>query len=154
MSFERLTRRGLLSSIAGVCLTKPVSLILGNPPSNAQGNPSVPLAGLGGLDSEVMIGNHKARYDSHGILLPWTSWGDAIDREMHWYLKCPMEHDYPLFVSVTFMDGNFQPIERRRDFIPSMQNGMGIISYLKYYNRGAHEILSGFGSRVTWAITW
>lgn len=67
------------------------------------------------------------------MLLPWTSWGDEIDREMNWYLKCPLEHGYPRFVCMTFMDGNFQPIERRKSFIPSMQNGMGIISYLKYY---------------------
>jgi hypothetical protein len=30
------------------------------------------------------IGNHPARYDSQGILLPWTSWTDTLDREMAW----------------------------------------------------------------------
>ncbi len=80
-----------------------------------------------------VIGNHPAVYDTNGMLLPWTSWRDALDREMSWYLKCPVENGYPRFVALTFMDGNYNPVAARRDFIPSMQNGMGIISYLKYY---------------------
>ncbi len=83
--------------------------------------------------SAQTIGNHKAVYDSHGTLLPWTSWRDALDREMNWYLKCPIEHGYPRFVWMTFMDGDYNPITRHPDFIPATQNGMGIISYLKYY---------------------
>lgn len=79
------------------------------------------------------FGSHKPVYDANGLLLPWTPWVDALEREMNWYLRCPIEHGYPRFVWMTFMDGNYNPIERRPDFIPSMQNGMGIISYLKYY---------------------
>ena len=79
------------------------------------------------------IGNHKAVYDDKGMLLPWTSWRDAVDREMQWYLHCPVTHGYPNFVWMTFMDGNYQPDARRSDFIPATQNGMGIISYLKYF---------------------
>lgn len=79
------------------------------------------------------IGNHKAVYDARGALLPWTSWQDALEREMKWYLNCPVENGYPRFVWMTFMDGDYNPIQRRPDFIPAMQNGMGIISYLKYY---------------------
>ena len=79
------------------------------------------------------IGNHPAIYSPEGILLPWTSWTDAITREMNWYFACPFEHGYPRFVVMTFMDGNYQPIAKRHDFIPAMQNGLGIISYLKYY---------------------
>jgi hypothetical protein len=140
MLFVRLTRREMLFSIAGASGTRLASPVLGSSLSTARGNLSTPIGGPEGSDSGVMIGNHKARYNSHGVLLPWTSWGDAIDREMQWYLKCPMEQGYPLFLSVTFMDGNFQPIERRKDFIPSMQNGMGIISYLKYYkSRGSRN---------------
>jgi len=30
------------------------------------------------------IGNHPAVYDEHGTLMPWTNWGDAVDREMNW----------------------------------------------------------------------
>jgi hypothetical protein len=80
-----------------------------------------------------VIGNHRAVYDSRGMLLPWTSWTDALDREMSWYQKCPVENGYPRFVYMTFMNGDYQPIASRPDFIPAMQNGMGIISYLKYY---------------------
>jgi hypothetical protein len=80
-----------------------------------------------------VIGNHRATYDSKGMLLPWTPWKDALAREMNWYLQCPVEHGYPRFVYVTFMRGDYQPIASRSDIIPAMQNGMGIISYLKYY---------------------
>ena len=81
----------------------------------------------------IMIGNHKAIYDSKGMLLPWTSWQDAVNLEMQWYLRCPITHGYPNFIWMTFMDGNYQPDIKRNDFIPATQNGMGIISYLKYY---------------------
>ena len=79
------------------------------------------------------IGNQRAAYDSKGMLLPWTSWRDALAREMNWYLQCPAESGYPRFVDLTFMQGDYQPVASRSDNIPSMQNGMGIISYLKYY---------------------
>ncbi len=80
-----------------------------------------------------IIGNHPAVYDGRGMLQPWTSWGDAIDREVNWYFKCPVEHGYPRFVYLTFMDGNYQAIANRPSLIPATQDGMGIISYLKYY---------------------
>src|SRR5450759_4167111 len=80
------------------------------------------------------IAAHKAVYDAHGVLQPWAPWREVIDREMRWYLNCPIEHGYPRFVWMTFMDGDYKPVERRPDFIPAMQNGMGIISYLKYYD--------------------
>lgn len=79
------------------------------------------------------ISNHRAVYDSQGILQPWTPWRNAIEREVEWYLRCPMENGYPRFVYTTFMDGNYEPIRNRPSFIPATQNGMGIISYLKYY---------------------
>jgi hypothetical protein len=83
----------------------------------------------------LTIGNHRAIYDGNGILLPWTSWEDAIGREMQWYLNCPVEHGYPNFIWMTFMDGNYRPDSQRQDFIPATQNGIGIISYLKYYQQ-------------------
>jgi hypothetical protein len=98
--------------------------------------------------SAQTIAGHKAVHDARGILLPWTSWEDAIDREMNWYLRCPIEHGYPRFAFMTFMDGAYKPIERRPDFIPAMQNGMGIISYLKYYRRKKNPRVLEFARRM------
>jgi hypothetical protein len=92
----------------------------------------VPL--VSGLAAQApTIGNHPAVYDERGMLQPWTPWADAIDREVNWYLRCPVEHGYPRFVYLTFMDGKYEAIANRPSFIPATQNGMGIISYLKYY---------------------
>ena len=85
------------------------------------------------VKQDVVIGNHTAVYDHNGMLLPWISLRSAIDLEMQWYLHCPVSHGYPNFVWMTFMDGNYQPDIKRNDFIPATQNGMGILSYLKYY---------------------
>ena len=76
---------------------------------------------------------HEARFGADGTLAPWTSWEDALEREMKWYLACPMEKGYPKFVCMTFMDGDYGLYRGRKTFIPAMQNGMGIISYVKYY---------------------
>ena len=51
---------------------------------------------------------------------------------MAWYSRCPLDHGFPQFVTVTFMDGNYHPVVRRSDMIPAMQHGVGILSYLKY----------------------
>lgn len=81
-----------------------------------------------------MIGNHPAKYAADGSLAPWTAWNDALRREVEWYLRCPVEHGYPRFVWMTFMDGSYNAIQNRPSFIPATQNGLGIISYLKYYD--------------------
>ena len=81
------------------------------------------------------IGWHESIYDDNPKepkLTPWTTWDDAIEREMNWYLKAPInEHGYPSYVYITFMNENYQAY--RSDFIPATQDGMGIISYLKYW---------------------
>ena len=82
----------------------------------------------------VIIGNHPARYDRYGQLLPWKPWAAILKSEMDWYLQCPVEHGYPRYIWMTFMDGQYQPDPNRQDMIPAMQDGMGIISCLKYYN--------------------
>jgi hypothetical protein len=79
------------------------------------------------------VGFHKAVYDADGKLAPWTSWDDAIRREMDFYLKCPVDsHGYPIFVFTTFMNDDYTPY--KTDIIPPTQDGMGILSYLKYYD--------------------
>jgi hypothetical protein len=83
---------------------------------------------------QVKLGSHEAKYAADGSLVPWTAWSDALDREMTWYFHCPTEHGYPRFISTTFMDGKYEALPKRPDSIPAMQNGMGIISYLKYYH--------------------
>ena len=75
------------------------------------------------------IGNHAAVYDQRGNLQPWTSWRDALKREVNWYLKCPVTNGYPNFVAMTFMDGNYHPRKDRPDFIPAMQNKEAIKNY-------------------------
>jgi hypothetical protein len=87
-------------------------------------NPSQPPA---------VIAGHTARFDSRGRLLPWISWKVALEREMQFYRQCPLEHGYPRFVLATFLDGQWTPDPLRTDTIPATQNGMGILSYLKYH---------------------
>jgi len=65
-------------------------------------------------------------------LAPWTSWIDALDREMAFYRRCPTDRGYPRFAYVTFLDSNWNPSADRTDTIPATQSGMGILSYLKY----------------------
>ena len=79
------------------------------------------------------LGHHDVVRDANGRLLPWTSWNDALAREVRWYAACPLEHGYPRFVTLTFMDGNYRADPNRDDLIPAMQDGMGILSYLGYF---------------------
>lgn len=80
------------------------------------------------------IATHAARFDSQNHLLAWLPWKDALDREMRFYESAPLDHGYPIFVTTTFLDGDWQPQSDRTDTIPATQNGMGIVSYLKYYD--------------------
>lgn len=94
---------------------------------------SLTLSAVYATAEPLQLGSHPARYAPDGSLLPWTSWSDALAREMAWYQRCPAEHGYPRFITETFLDGNYAPIASRTDIIPATQNGLGIISYLKYY---------------------
>jgi hypothetical protein len=88
-----------------------------------------------------MIAGHTARFDAAGNLKPWTSWGVALEREMIFYQRCPSDHGYPRFAYVTFLDGDWTPSADRTDTIPSTQAGMGIVSYLKFYEfSDRHEV--------------
>jgi len=80
----------------------------------------------------VNIAGHTLMFDAQGLLLPWTSWSAALKLEMNFYQGCPLDHGYPRFVCETFMDGDWTPSGNRIDTIPSTQNGMGILSYLKF----------------------
>jgi hypothetical protein len=93
------------------------------------------------LPRSTVIAGHAARVDSDGRLIPWTSWNDALEREMLFYQACPSDRGYPRFAYVTFLDERWNPMADRTDTIPATQIGMGIISYLKYYElRGKRDI--------------
>jgi len=79
------------------------------------------------------IAGHQARFDAEGRLAPWTSWNTALDLEMNFYKGCPSDRGYPRFAFVTFLDANWDPFVDRTDTIPATQIGMGILSYLKFY---------------------
>jgi hypothetical protein len=88
----------------------------------------------------VGIAAHAPIFDPQGRLLPWTSWNAALDLEMNYYRSCPLDHGYPRFVCETFLDGLWTPHPERTDTIPATQNGMGILSYLKFFElRGAQD---------------
>jgi hypothetical protein len=88
----------------------------------------------------IVLGGHPVRFDASGGMLPWTSWNAALDGEMEFYQQCPADHGYPRFVQATFLDGNWTPYPDRTDTIPSTQNGMGILSYLKFHElRGKRD---------------
>jgi hypothetical protein len=89
-------------------------------------------------DQPLTIAGHTARFDASGQLRPWAPWNDALDREMNFYQRCPADRGYPRFVLATFLDGDWNPIPDRTDSIPATQNGMGILSYLKF-----HELRGG-----------
>jgi hypothetical protein len=104
------------------------------------------IAALGGVaiygqgSKAPVIAGHVASFDSEGRLQPWISWNAALDLEMKFYEDAPTEHGYPIFVTTTFLDGDWNPDANRSDIIPGMQNGMGIISYLKFYeSRGRRD---------------
>ncbi len=58
------------------------------------------------------IGFHKAKYDRSSQLRPWTSWDQAIQKEMEWCLKCPIgQNEYPVYFYAASMDGNYKPLQ-------------------------------------------
>ena len=81
----------------------------------------------------LVIAGHRAIFDSLGRLQPWTSWKEALRLEMQFYQRCPRDRGYPRFVLTTFLDGDWMPHPDRTDTIPATQNGMGILSYLKFH---------------------
>lgn len=83
-------------------------------------------------ETKAKIGFHEAAYDRQGKLLPWITWEDAMKTEMEWYYKAPSgKSGYPVYFYSTFIDSSYKPY--KTDIIPCTQLGMGIISYLKYW---------------------
>jgi hypothetical protein len=86
-----------------------------------------------GSPAPAVIAGHTASVDAEGRLQAWISWNSALDLEMDFYQECPADHGYPRFVLATFLSGDWTPIAERTDTIPATQNGMGILSYLKFH---------------------
>jgi hypothetical protein len=84
------------------------------------------------MSEPPVIAGHPLRFDAQGLLLPWISWRTALAREMRFYRECPLDHGYPRFACETFLDAEWNPSSARSDIIPATQNGLGILSYLKY----------------------
>jgi hypothetical protein len=84
-----------------------------------------------------IIAGHELRFDAHGRLEAWAPWRGVIEREMQFYRRCPWDHGYPRFACETFLDAEWNPSAERTDIIPATQNGLGILSYLKYHRFAA-----------------
>jgi hypothetical protein len=98
------------------------------------------LGGSVATPATMMLAGHPVIVDAAGRLMPWISWGEALDREMDFYQQCPVDHGYPRFVHLTFLDGDWNPFSDRSDTIPATQNGMAILSYLKFHEfRGTQD---------------
>ncbi len=79
-----------------------------------------------------IIGFHQALYDRKGKLLPQTTWEAALKSEMKWYYNAPIgKSGYPVYFYATFIDSAYKPY--KNELIPCTQLGMGILSYLKYW---------------------
>lgn len=112
-------------------------------PGGAADGGSDAATGNGGVASDggaspLVIGNHTAVYEGRGFLVPWTSWADALGREMSWYATtCGTVSGFPVYATAVHLDSTCMPSED--DAIPAMQDGMGILSYLKYYVNGGRQ---------------
>lgn len=104
----------------------------------------------------ITIGFYNASFDSDGNLLAQSQWEAALQREVGYYKLCPRGslgapssalcpralmiailscvgyNNWPIFVYNTFLGPKCDP--QNIQIIPGMHNGMGILSYLKYYD--------------------
>ena len=77
------------------------------------------------------FGGDSLVFDASDRLRPWTSWNAALDLEMLFYRQSPSDHGYPRFVQAIFLDSDGVPMPDRTEQ-SATQNGMGILSYLKF----------------------
>jgi hypothetical protein len=104
----------------------------------AAGASTGPAAAANANGAELLAG-HAVRRDAAGHLLPWKPWAEVLRREMLYYRGAPIDHGYPRFVTETFLLEDWTPDPARRDLIPATQNGMGILSYLAWYEYTARR---------------
>jgi hypothetical protein len=108
------------------------------PGADDAGAPDATPVDAGADGGPTVVGNHVAVFEGRGFLVPWTSWSDAITRELAWYqTTCGQVSGYPVFATAVHLDGNCQL--SKDDAIPAMQDGTGILSYLEYYQLGNRQ---------------
>jgi len=76
--------------------------------SNAAANVKTVASDAQGTLNNATLGFHQVVVDEEGGLLPWMNPVELLNLEMEWYQNCPLgEHDFPVFMISTFMDGNY-----------------------------------------------
>jgi len=77
---------------------------------------------------------HVAHFDAAGHLLPWILVDHrALSARCSSTDSARQTMATPVFVTETFLEADWSLVPDRRDTIPAMQSGMGILSYLKLY---------------------
>lgn len=81
----------------------------------------------------VPMGLHPGEIQGRGRIVAWTTWRDALAREMKWYDEgCPAHQGYPLLASATHY-GPDCGASADGEVVIGTQGGTGILSYLKYH---------------------
>lgn len=99
----------------------------------------------------TILGFYTPQCDANGLLLPPPGGVQgAVDHSVQYYAlsprDLPLAHGFPPFVWATFTAGDYIPTSL--DIIAGMQDGMGLIGYLKYYARAK----AGRGGNATAAL--
>ena len=101
----------------------------------------------------TVLGFYAPRCDAAGLLLPPLAGGvqEAVDRSAAYYAAAPrdlpLSHAFQPFVWATFMSGT-DYLPTSFDIIAGMQDGMGLVGYLKLYARAR----AGRGGNATAAL--
>jgi hypothetical protein len=102
----------------------------------------------------TILGFFTPKCDANGLLLAPFAGGvqEAVDRSVAYYAAAPydlpLSHNFQPFVWATFMSG-FDYLPTSLDIIAGMQDGMGLLSYVKLYKRAK----AGRGGNATAALS-
>lgn len=110
-------------------------------------------AACGHAPPQAVVGFHNASLDADGNLLPPAFFNHSVQRAMDasvaYYASAPpasFSHGFPPWVWSTFTNGNYTPTST--DIVAAMSDGLGILSYVKYFHRAA----AGRGGNATAAM--
>ena len=103
----------------------------------------------------LQVGFYNASFDGDGNLLPPEFFGgsvqSAMDASVVYYASAPeslFSHGFPPWVWSTFTNGDYKPTST--DIVAAMSDGLGILGYVKYYERA---VAGRGGSNATAALT-